>query len=95
MGWLRHLLPTVRKCVGNLYGALQMKYVKPIVAATITGVILAFVFWLGGYDFDRRGLDVAWSAGFTLFFMFFVFALVSAFQELSDAIKARSILNER
>lgn len=72
-----------------------MKYVKPIVATAITGVILAFVFWLGGYDFDRRGSDVAWSAGFTLFFMFFVFALVSAFQELTDATKAKSIANER
>ena len=72
-----------------------MKYVKPIFAAAITGVILTFVFWLGGYDFDRRGSDVALSAGFTLFFMFFVFALVSAFQELADATKARSIANER
>jgi predicted PurR-regulated permease PerM len=86
------------QCAGNLHGAMQMKYIKPIFAAAITGIILAFVFWLGGYDFDRRGSDVAWSAGFTLFFMFFVFALVSAFQELSelsDAIKARSIANER
>jgi hypothetical protein len=67
-----------------------MKYVKPIVAAAITGVILAFVFWVGGYDFDRRGPDVAWSAGFTLFFMFFVASIVSAFQELADAVlKAR------
>ena len=82
------------QCVGNFHRALQMKYVKPIVAASITGVILAFVFWLGGYDFDRRGSDVAWSAGFTLFFMFFVFSLVSAFQELTDAIKARSNANE-
>jgi hypothetical protein len=24
LGWLCNLLPTVRKCVGNLYGALQM-----------------------------------------------------------------------
>jgi hypothetical protein len=24
LGWLRNLLPAMRKCVGNLYGALQM-----------------------------------------------------------------------
>jgi len=26
LGWLRHLLPAVRKCVGNFHGAMQMNH---------------------------------------------------------------------
>ena len=66
-----------------------MKYVKPIIAAAITGAVSVFIFWLGGYDFDRRGPDVAWGAGIIIVIMIFVFSLVSAFQELEDEIKAR------
>ena len=32
---------------------------KPLIAFLITAIICAFIAWLGGYDFDHRGDQVA------------------------------------